>query len=101
MAPGGFDLAETFVHLADRGGAEAFAVTPAFWRGEHGACGRVLGAVDFRSPRDLHPSVQEVHPAADEVLLVIAGALDAMLEENGGERAIALAAGQAAVVPRG
>jgi mannose-6-phosphate isomerase-like protein (cupin superfamily) len=45
--------------------------------------------------------MQEVHPHADEVLLVVSGALDVVLEEGGAERTVPLEAGQAAIVPRG
>ena len=98
-----FDLSETFVHLAAAGGAEPVRPTPSFWR-----CGvdapryeRILGAIDFTSAGDLHPSMQEVHPEADEVLLVVSGALDVVLEEAGVERTITLLEGQAVIVPRG
>jgi mannose-6-phosphate isomerase-like protein (cupin superfamily) len=45
--------------------------------------------------------MQEVHPLADEVLLLVSGAIDVVLEEAEAERTIALEAGQAAIVPRG
>jgi mannose-6-phosphate isomerase-like protein (cupin superfamily) len=101
MAQGGFDLTQTFVHLTGRGDAAEIAVTSAFWRGSGRQYDRVLGAFDFRSPRDLHPSLQEVHPEADELLFLISGALDVVLDEGGGERTLALEAGRAALVPRG
>jgi mannose-6-phosphate isomerase-like protein (cupin superfamily) len=101
MAQDGFDLTRTFVHLIGRGDAGEIPATPAFWRREGSRYERVLGAFDFRSPRDLHASLQEVHPAADEVLFLASGALDVVLDEAGGERVLALEAGCAAIVPRG
>src|SRR5262245_3777464 len=101
MARDGFDLTETFVRLTNLGAAEPIAVTPSFWRAAQCSSARVLGAVDFRSPRDLHSSQQEMHPEADEVLFLISGALDVVLDEAAGERALALGAGEAAIVPRG
>ena len=96
------DLARTFIHLGNGGGAEPVKVTGAFWSGRTSQhYDRVVGAFDFRSARDLHASTQEMHPEADEVLLLIAGAIDVVLEEDGAERTIALEAGQAAIVPRG
>jgi len=78
-------------------------ITPSFWRGS--AAGhvydRVVGAFDFSSSADLHASMQEMHPLADELLILASGALDVILEEAGGERTIALEAGQGAIVPRG
>ena len=94
------DIATTFVHLRDGGGAEPIDASRAFWSGtaHHD---RALGAFDFASARDLHSSMQEMHPAADEVLLLVSGALDVVLDEAGAQRAIALKAGEAAIVPRG
>ena len=77
-------------------------MTGSFWSGSDSAqYDRVVGAFDFRSARHLHASTQEMHPEADEVLLLISGAIDVVLEEADGERTIALEAGHAAIVPRG
>jgi mannose-6-phosphate isomerase-like protein (cupin superfamily) len=97
-----FDLATTFVHLRDGGDAEPIALTRSFWSGSAAdAYDRVLGAFDFATSADLHASMQEIHPQADEVLILASGALDVILDLDGGERKIALEAGQAAIVPRG
>jgi mannose-6-phosphate isomerase-like protein (cupin superfamily) len=97
-----FDLSTTFIHLSDRGGAEPVKLTPSFWRGS--AAGRLydrlVGAFDFSSSEDIHSSMQEMHPGADEVLFLVSGAIDVVLEEADVERTIALEAGQAAIVPR-
>ena len=97
------DLSRTFVHLAPGGDAEPVELTPAFWRessaGERYE--RLVGAFDFASAQDLHPSTQEMHPEADELLVVVSGALDVVIEEEGVERTVALSAGRAAIVPRG
>lgn len=97
-----FDLSTTFVHLADGGGAETVELTPSFW-GESGGTpyDRLVGVFDFGSSEDLHASMQEMHPEADEVLFLVSGAIDIVLKEADGERAVALEAGQAAIVPRG
>lgn len=98
-----FDLSNTFVHLRDGGSAEPLKLTPSFWSG--GAAGhvydRVVGAFDFSSSEDLHASMQEMHPRADEVLILASGALDVILDQGGVERTIALESGQAAIVPQG
>jgi mannose-6-phosphate isomerase-like protein (cupin superfamily) len=97
-----FDLSSVFVHLRDGGDAESLRVTPSFWRGSGAKRhDRLVGVFDFRSPNDLHSSMQEMHPAADEVLYLVSGAIDVLLEEDEGERTIALESGQAAIVPRG
>ena len=96
------DIARTFIHLADGGVAAPVKITRSFWTGSRSArYDRVVGAVDFHSARDLHASTQEMHPEADEVLLLISGAVDVVLEEDGAERTIGLESGQAAIVPRG
>jgi len=98
-----FDLSTTFVHLRDGGDAEPVEITPSFWSGSAArkVHDRLVGAVDFTSAKDLHASMQEMHPLADEVLILVSGAVDVNLEEAGVERTIALESGQAAIVPRG
>ena len=98
-----FDLSTTFVHLRDGGDAEPVKITPSFWSGS--AAGnvydRVVGAFEFASSKDLHSTMQEMHPLADEVLVLASGAIDVKLDDGGVERTIALEAGQTAIVPRG
>jgi mannose-6-phosphate isomerase-like protein (cupin superfamily) len=98
----GFDLSTTFIHLREGGGAEPLKVTRGFWSGSAaGKYDRIVGTFDFRSSKDLHSSMQEIHPEADEVLFLVSGAIDVILEEAGVERAVTLEAGQAGIVPRG
>ena len=97
------DLSKTFVHLKNGGDAEPVAITPAFWRESSSGkrhYDRLAGVFEFRSAKDLHSSMQEMHPEADEILFLVSGAIDVVLEESGGERIISLQAGQAAIVPR-
>jgi mannose-6-phosphate isomerase-like protein (cupin superfamily) len=99
-----FDLAGTFIHLRDGGDAEQVELTPAFWGGSTAGkphYDRLVGAFDFDSSEDLHSSMQEMHPEADEVLFLVSGAIDVVLQEANEERTLALEAGQAAIVPRG
>jgi mannose-6-phosphate isomerase-like protein (cupin superfamily) len=97
------DLSRTFVHLTNRGDAEAVELTPSFWRESSSSAlyDRVVGAFRFGSSEDLHSSIQEMHPEADEMLFVASGAIEVALQEGGCERTVSLAAGQAAIVPRG
>ena len=98
-----FDLSRTFVHLANSGHAEPVRITPSFWRESSSSAlyDRLVGAFDFNSSQDLHSSMQEMHPEADELLFLVSGAIDVLLEEAHSERTISLVAGQAAIVPRG
>jgi len=99
--PDAFDLARSFVHLKNGGDTERVEPTPAFWRGGGARCDRLIGVFEFASAADLHGSMEEVHPEADELLCVLEGAVDVVLREGSGDRTIRLAAGQAAIVPRG
>jgi mannose-6-phosphate isomerase-like protein (cupin superfamily) len=98
-----FDLANTIVYLRDGGSAEPVKITRSFWSGSSvgNAADRVVGAFTFSTSEDLHASMQEMHPRADEVLILASGALDVILDEAGVERTIALESGQAAIVPQG
>ena len=95
------DLSATFIHLSDGGDAEPVRVTPTFWRSAGERYDRLAGVFDFRSAKDLHSSMQEMHPEADEVLFLLSGAIDVVLEQDETERSIALESGRAAIVPRG
>ncbi|HHM12350.1 MAG TPA: cupin domain-containing protein [Planctomycetaceae bacterium] len=97
------DLERSFVHLTRHGDAEPIELTPSFWRDSTSKdlYKRLVGVVAFASAEDLHSSSQEVHPEADELLFVISGAIDVVLQEGDSERIVPLEAGQAAIVPRG
>ena len=97
------DLSRTFVHLAEQGDAQPIELTPRFWRESSASplYDRVVGAFQFDCAEDLHSSMQEMHPEADELLFLVSGAVDVILQEGGAERTVALGAGQAAIVPRG
>ena len=77
-----FDLANTFVHLRDGGDAERVELTPAFWRQSSPGKkkhDRIVGVFEFKSAGDLHSSMQEMHPEADEVLYLVAGSVEALV----------------------
>jgi mannose-6-phosphate isomerase-like protein (cupin superfamily) len=99
--PQTIDLSTTFIHLSDAGEAEPVKVTPNFWRSSGERYDRIVGFLDFSSAKDLHSSMQEMHPEADEVLFLVSGAIDVLLQEPEAERTIALESGHAAIVPRG
>jgi mannose-6-phosphate isomerase-like protein (cupin superfamily) len=100
---GPIDPTVTFVHLLPDGGAEPIPLTPAFWRESttDPALHRVVSAVDFDDPADLHENVLERHPAGDEVLLLASGELEVVVQDDAGRHRVVLRAGAAFVVPRG
>lgn len=101
MPQGAFDLAETYVHLPDGPAATPVAGGAAFWE-----------ALDHRT--DLHDGRLvtvfrmaadwphwEMHPEGDELVCLMSGAMDLIIEEPRGERVVPLRAPAAAIVPRG
>jgi mannose-6-phosphate isomerase-like protein (cupin superfamily) len=102
MSMPALDLFSTFVQLGAGGTAAPVPWTPDFWRRLSVAEGdRVVGAKHGREPGDFHPAEWEMHPHGEELLLVLSGALDVILDSPDGERTIALTAGGACLVPRG
>ena len=97
-----FDPFATFVHLQGAGDAQPLKRTANFWRRlEAAEEDRVVGALHGVKPGDFHPGEWEMHPAGDELLYLLKGALDVILEEQRGERRVELRAGAGYIVPRG
>jgi mannose-6-phosphate isomerase-like protein (cupin superfamily) len=97
-----FDPFTTLVHLREDGGAVPVRWTPDVFRQlVTGDRDRVVGAKHGADPADFHADEWEVHPGGDEVLYLVSGAIDVVLDEPGGERRVGLRGGQACLVPRG
>jgi mannose-6-phosphate isomerase-like protein (cupin superfamily) len=102
MAAPLFDIFSTYVHLGAQGAAAPLALTPDFWRRlAVDKTDRIVGAKHGTDPSDFHPGEQEMHPHGDELLLLLSGALDVILDLPEGERTIPLTTGGACLVPRG
>ena len=102
MSTSALDLFSTFVLLGPDGGATTMPWSPEFWPRLSAAEGdRIVGAKHGREPSDFHPAEWEMHPHGEELLLLLSGALDVILDLPDGERTIALTAGGACLVPRG
>ena len=61
----------------------------------------VVGAKHGAKPADFHADEWEMHPGGDELLYLLRGALDVVLDEPAGERSFGLRGGQACIVPNG
>ena len=97
----GFDLETNYLVLSDGPAARWIDVGPDFWQTidqrPEVLEGRMVGV--FRYASDW-PN-WEMHPEGDEVVMLLSGAVDLVLDEAGGERIIELRDRAAAVVPRG
>ncbi len=100
-----FDLGSTFVHLEDGPQALAVKVTSDLWERVEASPrlsdGRLVGLNRTRRPNDLHPSEWERHPAGDELVYLLSGRADLVLDEPRGERRVELRKGSGFIVPSG
>ena len=96
-----FRLQTTYVHLKDGGAAASVPVGPDFW-------GTIASRTELHVGRlitscwiakDLQH--WEMHPTGDELLVLLSGKLDLVLQEGRSDRVVELDAGQAFLVPFG
>jgi mannose-6-phosphate isomerase-like protein (cupin superfamily) len=95
-----FDLTSTYVHLEAGGDAEAEEVGEDFWarigsRPYEGV--RLVAAI--RMTEDAR--AWEMHPAGDELLYLLSGAVDVVFRDDDHEQTVALRSGGACIVARG
>jgi mannose-6-phosphate isomerase-like protein (cupin superfamily) len=102
--PPAASLRSTYVHLRDDQSAADVEVTPTFWEELGGGerprldAGRLLMQLDFSEDWP----TWEMHPAGDEVVFLVSGSADFILEVDGREQCVRLAApGDFVRVPRG
>ena len=101
MTDGTFTLFKTFVHLEDGPGASEVAAGDRFWEEIGGRADLQKGRLVTASHWEEDWSVWERHPAGDEIVFVLWGRVDLVLEEDGGERVVPLPSGHACIVRRG
>jgi mannose-6-phosphate isomerase-like protein (cupin superfamily) len=98
-ADGPFSPHRTYVQLTDEGRVVPIEVGPDFWSDtvNRHAEGRLAFAYHFE--RDT--TTWERHPQGEELVYVLSGAVDFVLELPDGERVVELRAGEAYIMPRG
>ena len=96
-----FDPLATFVHLPDGPAATLLPVTADFWQALEArtdlASGRLISA--YRFTEDW--TSWERHPAGDELVFQLSGAMDFVVEDGPVERTVSLRGRAGLVVPRG
>ncbi len=96
-----FDPLATFVVLPDGPDATLLDVTPDFWQTLATRAdlqgGRLISAYRFTE----NWTSWERHPAGDELVIQLCGAMELILDEEDGERTVSLKGRAAVVVPRG
>ena len=103
VARGPGSLTETYLELRADGKVQPIPLTPDFWpdviAGKRSLGGRLIMA----SPLAEDMNHWERHPAGDEILLLLSGRAIVVLEAQAAEddEEIAMAAGEAYIVPRG
>jgi len=101
---GPFKAVDTFLHLGPDGTSVPLEVNESFWQDlatggfDHLGPGRLVSTYDFSEDW----ASWEQHPAGEEVVVLISGALEFVLEMSDGERKVTLEQpGQFLLVPRG
>jgi mannose-6-phosphate isomerase-like protein (cupin superfamily) len=98
----GFDLFGTFIHIENEG-AVPIEVTETFWKelasGERPELNDGWLMTAFHMAAD--SPTWEMHPAGDEVLYLLSGAMDVVLQAADSEQVIELRKGSGCIVPRG
>lgn len=95
------DLTRTYLDLQDDGKVAEIPVTETFWQDLMSGGVRIEGRMVMAAEMTADMQHWEMHPAGDEVLVLMSGRAIVVLEEADGTREIAVAAGETAIVPRG
>lgn len=97
-------IESTYVHLDDAGAATAIPVTDSFWPDLSGGRmpqleqGRLVTQFSFAQDWDKW----EMHPEGEEVVVLLSGSVEFVLDQGGDERKVALREpGAFVIVPRG
>ena len=102
-SPSTFDLINTYVHLKDGADAVPVAVGDDFWatidKRTELHSGRLVTLFHIQNTDEwVH---WEIHPAGDEIVCLLSGAIDLILQEGECERSLELRSRAAGIIPRG
>ena len=96
-----FDLETTFVQLEDGGDGSALVPDEDFWpslaSGERKLSGRLVMASSLQDDM----AHWEMHPLGEELLILLSGAVEVILDDGSVENRVGMSAGEAFLVPRG
>ena len=98
-----FNLSTTYVHLRDGGQSDPVELTDTFWpEVMAGKCpelfsGRLVLMMKFSEDWP----TWEMHPAGDELVYVLSGAMDLMLDDGEEPSTVSLESGSGCLVPCG
>jgi mannose-6-phosphate isomerase-like protein (cupin superfamily) len=96
-----FSLASTYIHLQPDDSARVMEGGDKFWAGiaerTDLETGRLMGATGQSKDWDHW----EMHPSGDEILTLLSGDLELVLDMPGGEQRARIRSGETFVVPRG
>lgn len=98
---GAFGPGDPYVRRCDGGLDEAVPIAERSWpdvmTGRQALDGRLVTAGEVAQDWDRW----EMHPDGEELLVLLSGAVDMIVEQNGAERRVVLHPGEAFLVPRG
>jgi mannose-6-phosphate isomerase-like protein (cupin superfamily) len=98
-----FDLSRTFILINDGPTAMPVAVGPDFWTfiAQSPVANSPTGRLISLSDQHTDWGHWEMHPASDEILIMLSGSLELTVEEKGSETIVLLENLSAFIVPRG
>jgi mannose-6-phosphate isomerase-like protein (cupin superfamily) len=95
-----FTLDSTYVNLRPDDSATTLKIGPRFWAGVEKRTDLNSGRLVGTTPQKKDWPIWERHPGGDEILILLSGELEMVLETRTGTRKTRLKAGQTFVVPR-
>jgi mannose-6-phosphate isomerase-like protein (cupin superfamily) len=95
-----FQLESKFVHLENNGNLISLLIDEKFWSEgssqSYFQSGRLMGVLNI----DPGPSHWEVHPDGDELLYLLSGSMDVVIELEGKNKVITLVSLSSCIVPQ-